>query len=553
MKLDSILKINVSALKDALGSKYSVNAIKNDLRSVGATVEGQKDDDGIVYMYISGDDVDVEDIESVFDEAGVDVNDFVVDEPLDECDGVSECDNDECDDELGECSYPKYEDVKECDSEDVNECNEKKKDCCPKKKYVNENKISEIRKIRKQKPNVLVPLKEALSSDVKKTAKSEVPTVNAIIDHLVGKKNTKSVSEAAINKAKKESGRSLNEGLEFLKEKLGEKLYNKICEAIKNDKKCLHENITINKKKLVEYTLDELKSIYEKALAQVKSLKSKSTDGLNEADANKIQQNIMLKERLVKILSEEIEYRSAILEADEDEDKEFVEPMMNLDPNEGKKKDDDDEKENDEEDADDDKSDDPDSDEEVEIGSIVITLASKQAAEDLKNDLISASVPEDVIEIEAVQETEEEDETSEEGAEEETENASDKEEKTEESLKFKGSKLNEEDEEEKEEDEEKSDEKTEGENEEEDGEEEDEEGTFKVILVDTDYAPTLRDVLADRWGLSNEEFAEMIGGDIIEDDNDDEKKEDDSESKESESSDEGEDDEFDPDEIFKNV
>ena len=41
MKLDSTLKINVSALKQALidaGSDYSVNDIKADLQSIGATV-----------------------------------------------------------------------------------------------------------------------------------------------------------------------------------------------------------------------------------------------------------------------------------------------------------------------------------------------------------------------------------------------------------------------------------------------------------------------------------------------------------------------------------
>ena len=535
MKLDNTIKINVTALKNAIdmeGRDYNINDIKADLQSIGATVEGAKED-GFVVMYISG-DVDIEDVESAFDEAGVDMNEFVIEESLDECDGLEECGLAE-DDDLDECGIPEFDDVDECG--DMEECYEKKKDCCPKKKVMNEDKISEIRKIRKnnKSANVLVPLKEALNNDIKKTAKEDVPSLNGLIDHIVGKKNTKGVNEAAINKARKENG--LNEGLEFLKEKLGETLYNKICDAMRNNRQSLHENITINKKKLIDYTLDELRSICEKTAAQVADLKGKNVDGLNEADANKIQQSIELKERLVQILTEEIEYRTAITEADSDGYGAM--DVMNLDPNAEKKEDEstDDEKTSDEEEKseDDEKSDDedsenPDEDEEEEIGSIVITLASKQAAEDLKADLIEAEVPEEAIEIEAVEDETEEEESDEESeeekpaeeetSEENTEEAS-AEEKTEESVKADGKKLNEDDEEEAPvdaaaelDDEEAKEDSTD--DAEADAEEE-EEGAYKLILINTDYAPKLRDVLQDKWGLTAEEFEEMIGGEIVED------------------------------------
>ena len=556
MKLDSTLKINVSALKQAMidaDSDYSVNDIKADLQSIGATVEGAKED-GLVYMYISG-DVDVEDIETAFDEANVDVNEFVVNGDLSECDGMddtNECDEDdtfEYDSEnLDECGIPEFDEVDECD--DTFECNEKKQDCCPKKKVVNEaDKISEIRKIRRndqKQSNVLIPLKEALRGDVKKTSKEDVPSLNGLIDHICGKRNSKTVNEAAINKAKAERGESLNEGLEFLKEKLGEKLYNQILVAMSNNKKSLHENVSINKKKLVDYTLDELKSIFEKITSQVEELKNKSTEGLNEEDSAMIQQKLTTKERLAQILSEEISYRQAITEDDD-----FAGlDNMNLDPN--KEGGDDTEKE---EKTDDEENDNPDEDEEEEIGSIVITLASKEAAEELKSDLIDAEIPEDVIEIAPVESEDEEsedeeNEESEENAEETSEESSDEasEEKTEESVSYKGTKLNEEDETSDEE------ESTDDEDDEETSEEE-EEGAYKLILTDTDYAKNLRDTLELKWGLTKDEFADMIGGEIVDDENSEETS--DEESSDSEKSEEDEDkeieDEFNPDEIFKGI
>ena len=560
MKLDSTLKINVSALKQAMidaDSDYSVNDIKADLQSIGATVEGAKED-GLVYMYISG-DVDVEDIETAFDEANVDVNDFVVNGDLSECDGMddtNECDEDdtfEYDSEnLDECGIPEFDEVDECD--DTFECNEKKQDCCPKKKVVNEaDKISEIRKIRRndqKQSNVLIPLKEALRGDVKKTSKEDVPSLNSLIDHICGKRNSKSVNEAAINKAKAERGESLNEGLEFLKEKLGEKLYNQILVAMSNNKKSLHENISINKKKLVDYTLDELKSIFEKITSQVEELKNKSTEGLNEEDSAMIQQKLTTKERLAQILSEEIAYRQAITEDDD-----FAGlDNMNLDPNKNGSDDaEKEEKTDDEEESE--ENDNPDEDEEEEIGSIVITLASKEAAEELKSDLIDAEIPEDVIEIAPVESEDEESEDEEsEESEETSEESSDEasEEKTEESVSYKGTKLNEEDETSDEE------ESTDEENNEEDAEEtseKEEEGAYKLILTDTDYAKNLRDTLELKWGLTKDEFADMIGGEIVDDENSEETS--DEESSDSEKSEEDEDkeieDEFNPDEIFKGI
>ena len=88
---------------------------------------------------------------------------------------------------------------------------------------------------------------------------------------------------------------------------------------------------------------------------------------------------------------------------------------------------------------------------------------------------------------------------------------------------------------------------------------EEETGSYKLILTDTDYAPQMSDVLQDIWGLTKEEFEEMIGGEIVaadddEDSSDDKEKKDDSEDKSDKSSDEDDSlEDFDPDEIFKDL
>ena len=259
-----------------------------------------------------------------------------------------------------------------------------------------------------------------------------------------------------------------------------------------------------------------------------------------------IQQKLTTKERLAQILSEEIAYRQAITEDDD-----FAGlDNMNLDPNKSGSDDaEKEEKTDDEEESE--ENDNPDEDEEEEIGSIVITLASKEAAEELKSDLIDAEIPEDVIEIAPVESDDEESEDEEsEESEETSEESSDEasEEKTEESVSYKGTKLNEEDETSDEE------ESTDEEDAEETSEEE-EEGAYKLILTDTDYAKNLRDTLELKWGLTKDEFADMIGGEIVDDENSEETS--DEESSDSEKSEEDEDkeieDECNPDEIFKGI
>lgn len=616
MKLDKNILIDLNNLMDA-SQDCSIKELKSDLESVGASVLGYFDrNGGNAVMVISGPEVDYSDVESAFDEANVDVDDFIIydddidfdgweeitdwdqicefflekQDELDECDGeTNECDDDtnECD-ELNDCEIPSYESL-ELDS-DLKEVNEKKRDCCPKKKSVNENnKIPYKDKTDKKSNNKrMVPLSEALNGNIEKRVK---PTdVDSIIDSIIGKKNSKSVVESAMSKAKKEAEEttksdSLNENLEFLREKVGEKVFNEIRNAIKEGKKTMHENVRIAGKNMVDYSLEELQKIYEKVSGQVENMKAQTTDGLNEADAATFNDKLAKKERLCTILHEEIEFRSALKEAEDD----FKMDFANLNPNaeednsseENADNNSEESAENAEEKSDDDEKN-PDEDEEIEIGSIVVTLVNKEAAEDLQKDLIDEGIPEDVIEVVSSKEDEESEE-SEENSEEENaeaesgneENAEseknadeNKEEKAEESTETsEAPKLNEDDTEDAENAE--GGENAESDNAEENADEnsEEEEESYKVILTNTDYAETLKTVLVDKWGMTEEEFTEMIGGEFVEEENaEDEgnKEEDESSSEDAENSDDNNEekkddsdeedvDDFDPSKVFNDI
>lgn len=165
----------------------------------------------------------------------------------------------------------------------------------------------------------------------------------------------------------------------------------------------------------------------------------------------------------------------------------------------------------------------PEEDEEVELSRVVITLANQEAADELKSSMVDAGIPEDSIEIETEEEPEGETEEESEGETEEGET-----EETAESLyinKFK--KLLEDDEATEDEG---TEDNTEESNEEskddsEESEEESEENV-KVILTNTDYINTLADVLDSEYGITKEEFEDMIGGEIVSDGSDEDSDED---------------------------
>lgn len=530
MKINAPVKINISELKANVDPSVKVETIKADLKAEGAHVAGYRDEDGTLVMVISG-DIDIETIEAVFDEdAQVDFNEFVIDDiELIDADTVEVFDN------------------KNVKNSMKNSLSEKKKDCCPP---------------APKKKSVMISLAEAFQG--KKVSEKKV-TLDNVIDSMAGHKLTESAAINALNKAKNEASDY------YLMEKLGKDKYKLILESLEADKTSIHGNVKVNGKKIEEYTTDELVGLLEKVNRQINTLEEKVGTSLNETDTAKLNKELETKKKIQNILDEEISFREALKAIKEDDNSNLDFKDLNPDTVDKDKKDDeskeDEEKSDEEKDSkDEDKDDDdknPDEDEEVEIGNIIITLDSKKSAEELKNDLIDAGIPEDVIEIEPVEDTDEDEDEEKSDDSEDKESKEDSEENSEdktpnESVKVKaGKKINEDDSEEDKEDDDKDEDKSDDDSEDEDDEEET--GSYKLILTDTDYAPQMSDVLQDIWGLTKEEFEEMIGGEIVtadddEDSSDDEEKKDDSEDKSDESSDEDDSlEDFDPDEIFKDL
>lgn len=534
MKIDAPVKINISDMKADIDPNVKIEDIKADLKNNGANVAGYRDDDGTVIMVISG-DIDLEDIEDIFKEdADVDIDDYTID------------DIDYADDEPVDVFENKHKKVNLKKA-----LSEKKGGCCPPKKK-----------------GSLISLSEALHG---KRMPNKKVTLNNVIDNMVGNSISESVASKAMKKAKSEAKKA------YLVEKLGYKKYNAIVESLKKGKTSIYENVKINGKRIAEYSTKELVNLLEKVNLQIAGLKKKIGKGLNETETDKLNKALATKNKIRTILDEEISFRKALKSIKEDDDaKEVPLDFKDLNPNsdsDDKEKDND--KDNDAADSDDaDKSDDendskddenPDDDEEVEIGSIIITLNSKSAAQEMKQDFVDAGIPEDVIEIEPVTDEDSDEENSD-----EDEEKSDEEEKNESWKERFAKEINEDDDSDDKEDDsdtedaETKDDDDDNSDEDSDDDESDDDNTeYKLILTDTDYAPTLSKVLQDDWGMTKDEFDDMIGGEIVpsdsdddtdndSDDKDDESSDDDSD-EDSDSKDDDDTDDFDPDDVFKDL
>lgn len=518
MKLEPI-KINITAAKNQFGSDLSVNTIKADLELEGALVRGYKEA-GVVIMEISG-DIEFEQIENVFEENGMyGIAEFVID--------------DLSDDEFDE------EPVDEIIEEEIIE------PVVEKKSYRFSKAVLEKFNGKFKKPvksNKMVNLAEALG--VTKPSQSKALSLDEVIDNMVGSRIDESIAKKAIAKIKSEK----NAVLEQYRGKLGEQRFNRVLESLENGSQYLYGNVKVNGKAISEYTVNELKTLLEKLNGQISEIERKIS--LNEGDSKKLNEVLDQKKRLQVMLDDEISYRLAFdhkVNEDEEKKEDALDNFKDFNPepleNEEEPKDEDAEESEDEQN--------PDEDEEEEVSKIIITLKHMEAAESLKNDLIEAGVPEDAIILEEIKDEEESEEETEEPAESEEESTEESEEaeKQEESVKVSGNKLNEEDGEESEEE---TDEDAESE---EESEEDAEEVAVKLILTDTDYVAEMMEVLENEWGMTREEFEELIGGEIVtgEDEEDSEENEEGEESEESEEANQEDDeDDFNPDEIFKNL
>lgn len=397
----------------------------------------------------------------------------------------------------------------------------------------------------------------------------------------------------------------LNEAKEEEKKNQKE-LEKKTLKALTENKHSLHENVRYNGKSFAKMTLKELKSIYETVKASVDALSERS---LNESIVDtKMVETINKKKQLLEFLDEEITYRTTRMEClnklNEDGAEISDEELANLfGPAQGEDEapadngGDDAKSEDSNEEGEENKEGNEDENneegEEVELSRIEITLKDAEAANDLKQACLDADIPEDAFELENV-----EDDAFEEGGEENSEKENSEEENSEESSEKTSEENTEEENSEEstnesyefakyvkmlgegevadeqpaedaagEEGGEEQDgaENADSEGDEENSEEEEEDKQPKFILTNTDYASKLAKVLEDVYGISKEEFEDMIGGEIVEEPKDDEKNSDEEgsenseeskgeESKEdSEEKKDDEEDELDPSDLFKNL
>lgn len=411
---------------------------------------------------------------------------------------------------------------------------------------------------------------------------------------------TKNINESVIDSVLADlDKKALNES-KNVEAKNQKELEKKTLKALTENKHSLHTNVRYNGKSFAKMTLKELKSIYETVKASVDALSERL---LNESVVdNKTTETIDRKKQLLEFLDEEITYRTTRMEClrklNEDSAEISDEELANLfGPAQGEdeastdNEDDNTEGEDSNEDGEENKEDNEDENneenEEVELSRIEITLKDAEAANDLKQACLDADIPEDAFELENVEDDtfEEDGEESEDNSEEASEDSSEEnseeensEEGANESYEFaKYVKMLGEGEVA---DEQPADDATSEEDGEEDGEEDngaenaddesDEENAEedkqpKFILTNTDYASKLAKVLEDVYGISKEEFEDMIGGEIVEEEpkedeenSDEEGSENSEESKDEESKDSSEEkkddeEELDPSDLFKNL
>ena len=441
-------------------------------------------DDTLDDMIPDYDDVDIDDEDDIYSDEYESIDDEYTDD-----DELNDASFDECmEDEEFECYESKHRDFRS-----RRFLNEKKKGCCPPKK------------------NRMINLSESL-----KMLKNGV-SVKDIVNSAKRVSLNESIIADAINKAKNEKEKkNINEKrttLESLKKALGEDKFNTIVKALKEGKKTLYTKKNINGKNITEYSSKELLNILNLVKEQRETL-IKSYKSLNESATKttkkELRDAIELKERLMNLLDEELTYRLTVKKMLKEQDEENPLEPLSVDPSESEEKDVDTE--------------DPEEDEEVELSRVVITVANQEAADELKDAMVNAGIPEDAIEFETESETEEEeskedDSEEEKGEKSEEDTKEDAKEESNESIhynKFKKLLEDEETEEETpaEDDTEKSDDET---SEEETEKDKDAEGEVKVVLTNTDYINDLADVLNNEYGITKEEFEEMIGGTIVDD------------------------------------
>ena len=524
-------------MKDEYGDDYIDMDEDYGLDDEGEWIDTEDDDyDDMIPDY---DEVDPDDLDALDarDAAYADMeDDGIYDETYEDADEEFAGDDalNDSDDEFDECmedsEFECYESLNNRKLRNRRRLLEKKKGCCPPKKGKKLVNLSEALKMRKA---------GLTTRDIVRSAKK--PYLNeSIISNAINKAKTEPRNDKKMKLIMKKKE------IMQLKESLGAEKFNMICKAMKSGKKTLYSKKTINGKNITEYSAKELLELLNTIKKQHTNL-MKSYKSLNESATKSTKRELRTaienKERLMLILDEELTYRLTFKKLNKskaiNEDEENPLEPLSVDPTDG-----------------DDTDETPDNDEEVELSRVVITVANQDAADELKQSLVDAGVPDDAIEFETDDETddsEDSDDTdseADENSDENTDTDDTADETPNESLHYnKFKKLLEDDDPESDKADDSTDDNAK------DGEDSDassddnsddssdsEDKPIKVVLTNTDYVNDLADVLNNEYGISKEEFEEMIGGQIVDDSEDSDDSDDSSDSDDDKSDDENKDD-----------
>ena len=542
-----------AAAEDDMRDEYGDDYIDMD-EDYGLDDEGEwidTEDDDYDDMIPDYDEVDPDDLDALDarDAAYADMeDDGIYDETYEDADEEFAGDDvlNDSDDEFDECmedsEFECYESLNNRKLRNRRRLLEKKKGCCPPKKGKKLVNLSEALKMRKA---------GLTTRDIVRSAKK--PYLNeSIISNAINKAKTEPRNDKKMKLIMKKKE------IMQLKESLGAEKFNMICKAMKSGKKTLYSKKTINGKNITEYSAKELLELLNTIKKQhtnlMKSYKS-LYESATKSTKRELRTAIENKERLMLILDEELTYRLTFKKLNKskaiNEDEENPLEPLSVDPTDGDDKDDSSDNESGE-----DTDETPDNDEEVELSRVVITVANQDAADELKQSLVDAGVPDDAIEFETDDETddsEDSDDTdseADENSDENTDTDDTADETSNESLHYnKFKKLLEDDDPESDKADDSTDDNAK------DGEDSDassddnsddssdsEDKPIKVVLTNTDYVNDLADVLNNEYGISKEEFEEMIGGQIVDDSDDSGDSDDSSDSDDDKSDDENKDD-----------
>ena len=542
-----------AAAEDDMRDEYGDDYIDMD-EDYGLDDEGEwidTEDDDYDDMIPDYDEVDPDDLDALDarDAAYADMeDDGIYDETYEDADEEFAGDDvlNDSDDEFDECmedsEFECYESLNNRKLRNRRRLLEKKKGCCPPKKGKKLVNLSEALKMRKA---------GLTTRDIVRSAKK--PYLNeSIISNAINKAKTEPRNDKKMKLIMKKKE------IMQLKESLGAEKFNMICKAMKSGKKTLYSKKTINGKNITEYSAKELLELLNTIKKQhtnlMKSYKS-LYESATKSTKRELRTAIENKERLMLILDEELTYRLTFKKLNKskaiNEDEENPLEPLSVDPTDGDDKDDSSDNESGE-----DTDETPDNDEEVELSRVVITVANQDAADELKQSLVDAGVPDDAIEFETDDETddsEDSDDTdseADENSDENTDTDDTADETSNESLHYnKFKKLLEDDDPESDkaddstDDNAKDDEDSDANSDDNSDDSSDsEDKPIKVVLTNTDYVNDLADVLNNEYGISKEEFEEMIGGQIVDDSEDSDDSDDSSDSDDDKSDDENKDD-----------